>query len=126
MLAFFAKRPRLAATPAGRAAVLRAQWRLIKRLQVQVRSLQSAQATPEGAIRHVFGGYAEQALRVAACESGYSVWAQNGRYLGLFQMGSSERSTYGHGSTPLEQARAAYAYFVASGRDWSPWACKPW
>ena len=78
------------------------------------------------AIRHVFGSYWQQAVAVARCESGLSVWAQNGQYLGLFQMGSSERSIYGHGSTPLAQAIAAHRYFVASGHDWSPWQCKPW
>jgi hypothetical protein len=74
----------------------------------------------------VFGSYWQQAVAVARCESGLSVWAQNGQYLGLFQMGSSERSIYGHGSTPLAQAIAAHRYFVASGHDWSPWQCKPW
>jgi hypothetical protein len=83
---------------------------------------------PEEAICHVFGNYCSQALRVSACESGHahSVNAHNGQYLGMFQMGSSERATYGHGATPLEQAMAAYRYFVASGKDWSPWSCKPW
>ena len=79
------------------------------------------------AIYHVFGPYASQAMRVVHCETGgtYSVWASNGQYLGLFQMGSWERRTYGHGSNPWAQARAAHRYFVASGRDWSPWECKP-
>jgi hypothetical protein len=83
------------------------------------------------AIRYVFGHYAGQAMAVARCESG-SYWpdqaphAVNGQYLGMFQMGSFARGTYGHGATALDQARAAYRYFVASGRDWSPWACKPW
>lgn len=82
---------------------------------------------PVVAIRFVFREYSDQALRVAACESGhaYSVNAHNGQYLGMFQMGDFARSTYGHGSTPLAQARAAHRYFVASGRDWSPWSCKP-
>jgi hypothetical protein len=75
----------------------------------------------------VFGDYCAQALRVSRCESGLTVTAHNGQYLGLFQMGSSERATYGHHpSSPWVQARAAYRYFVASGRDWSPWSCKPW
>ena len=66
------------------------------------------------------------AKRVARCESGYSVNAQNGQYLGLFQMGSNERRLFGHGESALVQAQAAYRYFVRSGRDWSPWSCKPW
>ena len=90
-------------------------------------------ADPDFAIEVVFGAYAWQAKRVSACESGdrdgdlspHVVRATNGQYLGMFQMGSSERARYGHGSTPIAQVRAAYAYFVASGRDWSPWSCKP-
>ena len=79
------------------------------------------------AICHVFGSYCQQALNVTACESGWSRTpnAVNGQYLGMFQMGSYARSRYGHGSTPYEQAVAAYRYFVDSGRDWSPWSCKP-
>ena len=48
----------------------------------------------------VFGRYCSQALAVARCESGwsYSLYASNGQYQGMFQMGSSERSRYGHGS----------------------------
>jgi len=82
---------------------------------------------PREAICHVFGAYCDQALAVSRCESGqsHSVRAHNGQYLGIFQMGSSERRTYGHSNTALGQAKAAYAYFVASGRDWSPWSCKP-
>jgi hypothetical protein len=82
--------------------------------------------SPAKAICHVFGRYCGQALRVARCESGYSVNAQNGQYLGLFQMGSNERRLFGHGADALQQAKAAYRYFVRSGRDWSPWSCKPW
>ena len=82
--------------------------------------------SPEKAICHVFGSHCQQALQVARCESGYETGAQNGQYLGLFQMGSSERQLFGHGPTALEQAKAAYRYFLRSGRDWSPWSCKPW
>jgi hypothetical protein len=82
-------------------------------------------ANPTVAICHVFGSYCSQALAVASCESGRGVYATNGQYLGMFQMGSYARSRYGHGYTALAQARAAYAYFVDSGRDWSPWSCRP-
>lgn len=78
------------------------------------------------AICGVFGAYCSQALRVAFCESGYNVWARNGQYLGLFQMGSYARSRYGHGYDPWTQARAAYRYFRDSGYGWGPWTCKPW
>jgi hypothetical protein len=75
----------------------------------------------------VFGTrYCGQALRVARCESHLRVTARNGQYLGLFQMGSSERRRFGHGATAYKQATAAHRYFVLSGRDWSPWSCKPW
>jgi len=76
-------------------------------------------------ICYVFGAYCAQALRVAWCESRFDVWARNGQYLGLFQMGSYARARYGHGNDPWAQSRAAYRYFVASGSDWSPWTCRP-
>jgi len=81
---------------------------------------------PTVAICHVFGTYCTQALVVSDCESGHSIHAHNGQYLGLFQMGSSERRIYGHGPTAITQSYAAYAYFVDSGKDWSPWSCKPY
>ncbi len=74
----------------------------------------------------VFGPHCQQAIRVARCESGLTIGATNGQYLGLFQMGSYARSKYGHSWNPWGQARAAYRYFVDSGKDWSPWSCKPW
>ena len=85
-------------------------------------------AQNRNAICEVFGRYCTQAIAVSRCETGgtFSVWANNGQYLGLFQMGSYARSTYGHANHAWGQARAAYRYFVASGRDWSPWSCKPW
>lgn len=89
----------------------------------------SSYAAPVGSVQSiicsVFGPYCSQALSVAGCESGFSTSAVNGQYLGIFQMGSSERATYGHGPDARSQALAAYAYFVAAGSDWSPWACKP-
>jgi hypothetical protein len=85
-----------------------------------------AAATPQQVICDVFGSYCREALAVAHCESRFRTEAQNGQYLGLFQMGSNERRLFGHGSTPDAQARAAHRYFVSSGRDWSPWSCKPW
>ena len=84
------------------------------------------QARAKVAICKTFGQYCNQALAVSWCESKWYIWAQNGQYLGIFQMGSSERAKYGHGPGAWAQARAAHRYFVASGRDWSPWSCKPW
>ena len=109
----------LAATRA-RAAKARAALARAKRERLL------AARTPEKTICRVFGSYCRQALQVARCESGYRTSAQNGQYLGLFQMGSSERRLFGHGATAYQQAQAAYRYFVRSGRDWSPWSCKPW
>jgi hypothetical protein len=82
--------------------------------------------SPRTAICKVFKDHCHEALQVARCESNYHTTAQNGQYLGLFQMGTSERRLFGHGETAVEQAQAAYRYFVRSGRDWSPWSCKPW
>lgn len=76
-------------------------------------------------IRLVFGSWGGEAVSVAGCESTWNTRAENGQYKGLFQMGSHERATYGHGSTALIQSQSAHRYFVASGRDWSPWECKP-
>jgi hypothetical protein len=72
-------------------------------------------------------GASSEAWQVARCETGgtFSPWANNGQYLGLFQMGSFARSRYGPGRDPWTQARAAHRYYVESGRDWSPWTCKP-
>lgn len=84
-----------------------------------------ATAPPRRAIRCAFPIRFREARRVAWCESRWIPWASNGQYLGIFQMGSAERSRYGHGPTPLEQARAARRYFDAVGRHWGPWACKP-
>lgn len=130
VIRFFLHHPRLAAKPAGQ----RALWRILHRLSVQIRTLQAARAHPTSnydeareAIYATFGVYADQAMRVSDCETGgtYSPSSANGQYLGIFQMGDNERATYGHGPSWLEQAQAAYRYFVASGRDWSPWECKP-
>lgn len=80
----------------------------------------------ERVIRAVFGPrYDDQAVAVASCESGLSIWARNGQYLGLFQMGSYARAKYGHAWNAWTQSRAAYRYFQDSGRDWSPWSCQP-
>jgi hypothetical protein len=83
-----------------------------------------AKLPPRKAICTVFGSHCDEAVAVAWCESRLQTTAQNGQYLGLFQMGSYERSLFGHGSTAHDQARAAHRYFVLSGRDWSPWGCR--
>lgn len=95
-------------------------------LAEQARARRILETDPIRAICYVFGPYCQQALTVANCESGYSTEAVNGQYLGLFQMGDWERSKYGHGPTAIQQAKAAYAYFVDAGHSWGPWQCKPY
>jgi hypothetical protein len=77
------------------------------------------------AVRHYWRARTDrvEAFNIVACETGnrYNTTARNGQYLGLFQMGSSERARFGHGSTAMAQARAAHRYFVVAG--WSPWSC---
>ena len=81
--------------------------------------------SPKEAICDVFGRYCDEAVAVSWCESRLTTTAQNGQYLGLFQMGTYARQLFGHGRTARDQAVAAHRYFVRSGRDWSPWSCKP-
>jgi hypothetical protein len=83
-----------------------------------------AALSPRAAICDVFGSDCEEAVAVARCESHLQTDAENGQYLGLFQMGASERRLFGHGPTARAQAIAARRYFVRSGRDWSPWSCR--
>jgi hypothetical protein len=113
-------------------ALRRAEGRLaeanktIRALQTKIRERSDrrlASMPPKAAICDVFGDYCDEAVAVARCESRLSTTAQNGQYLGLFQMGSSERRLFGHGPSAREQAIAAHKYFVRSGRDWSPWSC---
>jgi hypothetical protein len=99
---------------------------------VQLKELQRIYAlSPVGAILYIFGSHSQEAINVAACESGggdpknISIYAQNGQYLGMFQMGTNERATYakiGY-DTPYQQTVAAWNYFAVSG--WSPWDCQP-
>ena len=95
-----------------------------------MRTLAAARAraratTPQAVICRVFGPHCREALAVARCESGYRTDAQNGQYLGMFQMGEWARTTYGHGASAHVQAKAAHRLFVETGRTWEPWSCKP-
>ena len=62
-----------------------------------------------------------KAFDVIACETGgkYNTTAQNGQYIGLFQMGSWARARYGHGPSASSQARAAHRLYAVAG--WRPW-----
>jgi hypothetical protein len=81
--------------------------------------------TTSATICRIFGPRCNEAVQVARCESRLHTTAQNGQYLGLFQMGSLARQLYGHGDSAEEQSRAALRYFLASGSNWSPWSCRP-
>lgn len=100
-------------------------YKLAHRPRPMYRTLSNTSGSVQTVICQVFGPYCSQALAVARCESGFSITAVNGIYYGLFQLGATERATYGEGRTALGETQAAYRYFVASGRDWSPWSCKP-
>ncbi len=65
-----------------------------------------------------------EALNVSYCESRFSIYAKGGDNWGLFQLGGWARARYGHGWTAMTQARAAYRYYLDSGKDWSPWTCR--
>ena len=138
VLRFFRTHRRLLSVVEHRATAQQARRRAARRLArvtrniatirhvLRVRARRLAHAPPKVAICDVFGRrYCGQALDVAWCESRHSTRAQNGQYQGLFQMGWYERRLFGHGSTARQQARAAHRYFIRSGRDWSPWSCKP-
>lgn len=113
----------------GRCFYVRNQERFHEALAARIARMLTPPApsysSPAAAICAVFGAYCSQALAVARCESGLSVYAQNGQYLGLFQMGEYARGRYGHSYSALGQAQAAFAYFRDSGYSWGPWECKP-
>lgn len=80
----------------------------------------------EAVITSYWGPYADAALSVSKCESGYlGTTAMNGQYLGLFQMGTTERATYGDSICAEGQSQAAAYYFEMTGANWGPWTCKP-
>jgi hypothetical protein len=74
-------------------------------------------------IHQIFGPrHASTALQVARCESGRKgTRAVTGQFRGLFQMGRWARRHFGHGRCAEQQAQAAYLYFVAEKRSWTPW-----
>jgi hypothetical protein len=101
--------------------------RTVSALRVKIRARDArrvASLPPRAAICEVFENDCQAAIAVAWCESHLQTTAQNGQYLGLFQMGSYERRLFGHGPSAHAQAVAAHRYFVRSGRDWSPWSCR--
>ena len=109
-----------------RLARVERQLTILRRKLARRQARRLAKLPPRSAICTVFRRHCREALAVAWCESRLDTRARNGQYLGLFQMGWYERRLFGHGPTALAQSRAAHRYFVRSGRDWSPWGCKPW
>jgi hypothetical protein len=78
------------------------------------------------------------AVTVAWCESNWTTYNITGQYVGVFQLGSGERSRYGHVGTEIyaspsgeyaiqapawEQIVAAHNYYLSNG--WQPWQCSP-
>jgi hypothetical protein len=121
------QRPKAKASLANAHERVRQLTRTVAALRAKVRARTArrlATLPPRQAICTVFGSYCQEALAVAWCESRLQTGAQNGQYLGLFQMGSYERRLFGHGDNARDQAVAAHRYFVHSGRDWSPWSCR--
>jgi hypothetical protein len=99
-------------------------------LAVVVVNAQSRGPIPAGVFQSVRAFWKTRPERIAAfdvswCEARFDPGARNGQYLGIFQMGSWERATYGFGPGAWGQAQGAYRYYVATGRTWGPWTCKP-
>ncbi|MFI5273209.1 MAG: transglycosylase family protein [Ktedonobacterales bacterium] len=85
----------------------------------------------QGLIRAVFGGYAGQALAIAACESGYNPGAVNpsSDASGVFQFLPSTWATTSYaGYSPFNawaNVNAAHQVFVRDGYSWREWQCQP-
>jgi hypothetical protein len=81
-------------------------------------------------IRGAFGADADQAIRVAECESGLNPNAYNpSGAMGLFQiMPGTWAGTSEVGASPYNaqaNAQAAHQIFVRDGYSWREWSCKP-
>lgn len=82
-------------------------------------------------IRQVFGSYANQALRVAQCESGFNPFATNpsSSASGVFQFLRSTWAGTPYANRSVFDAdanvRAAYWLFVQDGYSWREWVCRP-
>jgi hypothetical protein len=87
-------------------------------------------------IRQVFGGYSDQAIRIATCESSMNPNATNSYAIGnshaegLFQIlypstwyGTSEANASPY--DPVANTRAAFEIFQRDGYSWREWECQP-
>lgn len=134
MIRFFVNHPRLAATPAGQSAVLRAQWRIIKRLTGQLRSLQAAKAAREAWPAHHNLWLCIHGTPALGTEVGHeaSTWDNadtggNGHYGGL-QMHPGwgyGTSYYASDDSQLVQEQAAETAYRVSGYSAS-WLIQQW
>lgn len=122
---FFRNHPPQARSRIGRREMAKARvWiRVIRRELAETRvALRPRVYSVPQIICAVFGQACAKALSVASCESRFSVYARNGQYLGIFQMGEAERARFGGSSCDVwDQVRAAYAYYRVAG--WGPWQC---
>jgi hypothetical protein len=83
-----------------------------------------------------------EAMRVSFCETAGSYLADPGDdpgnpYMGLFELGPSERAKYGRGiykssnyhvakkSGVVDMVWSAHHLYIGEGRGWGPWSCKP-
>jgi len=93
-------------------------------------------ATIIAEITTVFGPYATDALKVAACESGYNAFAYNPTPVGsshaegVFQIlypSTWNTTPYRHASpyNALTNIQAAYFIFQHDGYSWREWECQP-
>lgn len=128
-------------------AYMRWLWLTWRTRKLECRGeVQRADSDVRYAIRLIFqgdgdprypGNAAEQAVRVAWCESRWTTTDRLGQYVGVGQLGTSERSAYGIGvyrssdpataatASVVVQVRSFYRMFVAAGRSWGRWACRP-
>lgn len=94
------------------------------------------QRSAQAMIEQVFGPYAQEALRVAVCESGLNPSAFNhisvdGSHAeGIFQIlyPSTWMSTSQAGNSPYNAGAnilAAHEIFARDGKSWQEWACSP-
>lgn len=107
--------------PNGHATTLRSCTRPTA---AKIASLPSQYPRFNRALHRYFGSHWLEAAIVSYGEGSWHSFALNGQYEGTFQMGSSERATYGHGPTLEEQTHAASRY-SKHGTDWSHWDCQP-
>jgi hypothetical protein len=87
-------------------------------------------------IKQVFGSYAQGALNISHCESGWDPTARNpypvgnSHAEGVFQIlyPSTWDTTSYASRNPYDydaNIRAAYEIFSRDGNSWREWACKP-